>query len=215
MADGAYSSFEEVLEDYLNNGKKVNKKPIKVVKSYEYQKSMLYAIQTLTGQQTHEIIANLVEEADKHLKESNIDVTLKPRDNESRSSYGYRSSERRCQKYMFYPGTELYVGIYVTYTEYGIDYHYDEKGNRKKIDAFLKYNFKLPSSSIKMDQKEYDDYITDGILCDASKNVEKPEMKGTLTKEEIEIREAQRKERARAKAAAKRAAKKKSKKLIR
>lgn len=163
-------------------------KPVKVIKKYEYQKSMLYAIQALTGQQTHEIIANLVEEADKHLAESGIDLTKKPEENMLKNNWGYSSSERRCHKYIFYPGTKLHLGIYANYSIYG--------ARREGGDALVKYNFKLPSSSLKMDQKEYDDYITDGILCDASKDVEKPELKGTLTAEEREIKEKLRKEKA-------------------
>lgn len=182
-------AIDELLTD-PSTGRVYKKKvkPVKVIKKYEYQKSMLYVIQALTGQQTHEIIANLVEEADKHLADSGVDLTKKPEDNMRKDGWGYRNNERRCHKYMFYPGTELHLGIYVNYITYG--------ARREGADAIVKYNFKLPSSSLKMDQKEYDDYITDGILCDASKDIEKPELKGTLTEEEREIKEKLRKEKA-------------------
>lgn len=207
-SNGDIKALDDLLE-VINNQidsktKKVKKrKPVKVEKTYEYQKSMLYAIQALTGEQTHEIIANLVEEADEHLLDSGVDIKKHPSDNMLKNSYGYSSTERRCHKYMFYPGTELHLGIYVNYSTYGT--------RRKGIDAIIKYNFKLPTSSLKMSQQEYDDYITDGILCDSSKDIEKPEMKGTLTEEEREIREAQRKERAKIKAIARKNARKNNK----
>lgn len=188
-------AIDQLLEIDQQTGKvirKPKKRKVKLEKKYEYQKSMLYAIQALTNEPTHEIIANLVEEADKHMADSGIDLEADPKDNMLKDSWGHTNNERRIQKYMFYPGTELYLGIYVLLTKY----------NRSPgFDATLKYNFKLPTSALKMNQSEYDEYITDGILCDASKDVEKPEMRGTLNTEERKIAEEKRKEYARRKAA--------------
>jgi len=170
---GKYYSVQELLEEYDVPAPK-KKQANRIVKSYEYQKSMLYAIQAITNQQTHEILANLVEEADKVI--ANSDINLK-----EIMHHSYRN-ERRLSKYMFYPGTKLYIGIYINYSV--ADYRTDQD----KYDSMLKYNFKLPTSLIKLDQKEFDEYITDGILCDSSKDIDKPKLKGTLTQEERELR---------------------------
>ena len=177
--------------------KKKAKRKIKILKKYEFQKSMMFAIQAITGHQTHEIMAILVEEADKHLQESQVDLTLSPKENHyQNNSYSY-SSEKRLRQYKFYPGTELYIGSYILYTDY------DTNG----FDARLNYSFKFPVSSLKLDEDEYNEYITDGILCDSSKDIDKPVLKGTLTKEEREIKELQNKQKQKDKAAKKRLAK--------
>lgn len=182
--------------------KKKKRKKNRIAKTYEYQNSMLYAIQALTGEQTHEILTKLVEEADKHIASSNINLKA-PVDEELNRGRGFCGYERRIHKYMFYPRTKLYMGLYVSYQQasYPID--------RSKFDGVLKYNFKLPSSSLKLDQKEFDEYITDGILCDSSKDVDKPIMRGTMTEEEREVKVLQAKKLKEEKAARKRMAKKK------
>ena len=63
------------------------------------------------------------------------------------------------------------------------------------IKAKLKYNFKFPTTTLKLNQQEHDDYIADGILCNVSKDIEKPEMRASLTTEERAIREKHRKTR--------------------
>ncbi len=65
---------------------------------------------------------------------------------------------------------------------------------------------------MKMDQKEYDEYVTDGILCDSSKDISKPEMKSSLTKEELVLSQKKQVEKRREKAAAKRIVKQRLKK---
>jgi len=172
------------------------RKPLKIVKTYEYQKNMLYAIQTLTGQPTHEILANLVIEADKHIEASDIDLSKTPKENKRRGSYNY-GIERRSSKQMFYPGTKLHIGLYMMYCD--TDYRTRNLGK-----YILKYNFKFPTTTLKLDQKEYDEYMADGILCAASKDVEKPDLKSTLTKDEMELNKAQNRRRAAEKAAKKR-----------
>lgn len=178
----------------------IKRKPLKIAKSYEYQKSMLYAIQALTNEPTHEILANLVTEADKHIAASDIDLTKTPRENKRSGTYNY-GQERRSSKQMFYPGTKLHVGLYMLYSETSWNYR-----SKVKEKYMLKYNFKFPSTALKLDQNEYDEYIADGILCEASKDVEEPEMKSTLTKDEMEINKAQSRRKAAQKAADKRAA---------
>lgn len=196
------AALQAVMNMVYGNQQVISKKrKVKIVRSYEYQKSMLYAIQAITGEQTHDIIANLVSEADKHVEASGLDLALSPYENAKSSGSHSWSNERRLKKYMFYPGTGLYIGIYVLYSDYG--------RNSRGFVFDLKYNFKLPITSMKMDQKEYDDYITDGILCDASKDIDRPNMKSSLTKEERKIKELQAKAKREHKAAQKKLAKKK------
>lgn len=176
-------TVEELMEAMnitIEKKKKSIKKKISMAKEYEFQKSMMFAIQAITNHQTHEIMTTLVDETNKLLEESDIDLTISPKDNHPMNNY---STEKRLKKYLFYPGTELYIGCYVLYTDYAPPRGYDCK---------LKYNFKLPIASLKLDEKEFDEYITDGILCDASKDIDKPELKSSLSKEEREIKELQR-----------------------
>lgn len=180
--------------------KKRKKKKIKISKEYEFQKSMMYAIQAITDHQTHEIMTTLTDEANKLLEESKIDLTISPKDNHyNNDPYSY-SHEKRLKKYLFYPNTKLYIGCYIMYSDYDPPSGYD---------ARLKYNFKLPVTALKLNEKEFDDYITDGILCDASKDIDKPELTSSLTNEEREIRELQKKQKAREYAAKRKAKRKK------
>jgi len=187
----AFDRIDQISEGIIKKKKKKNK----ICKSYKYQKSMLYAIQAITKEPTHEIIAKLVEEADAHIAASDIDLSRSPKDNarfDNRWTYG-----RKLKKYMFYPETKLYLGLYVSYEE-------PDWENRGKYNSELKYNFKLPTSSLELNQKEFDEYIADGILCDVSKDVERPQMNSTLTKEEKEIKAKLANEKAKRKAKAKR-----------
>lgn len=179
----------------LQSNNKKKKKKLTIEKSYDFQKSMLYAIQSTTQEPTHEIIANLVENIDEHAKAAGLDITKTPEQNVNSPSwtFSYGGNEKRIRKYMYYPGTKIYVGMYLVYSDYQTD---DRDQN---ADGYLRYSFKLPTTSLKMDQQEYDDYITDGILCDSSKDVEEPDLNATLTKEEAAIREKLRKERAKKK----------------
>lgn len=165
-----------------HKSKKKKNRSITIDRSYQFQKSMMYAIQAITGHQTHEIIGKLVELAEKHIEDSDIDITLLPKDNDNRGR-GW-GNERRLRTYAYYPDTEVHIGCYITFDDYQ---------TKPGFQANLKFNFKLPSNSLKLNQKEYEEYITDGILCDASQDVEKPKLKGTLTKEEKEARELKKK----------------------
>lgn len=160
---------------------------------YEYQKSLLYTIQSITGENTHDIMANLLSNIENHMVKCDFDPKLTPGGNIVGED-GWRSrTEKRYKSYMFYPGTNLYVGMYAVYRHsYRSDFCYFEKDWRKanklceKWKWVIKFSFKLPTSSIKMGQEEYDNFMTDGVILDASDDVDKPGLKPSQTKEEAD-----------------------------
>lgn len=58
-----------------------------IEREYSFCKSLVFAIQNITGDKTHEILAKLVSEADQALQEYEVDV------NEKRST-GYYAEDR-------------------------------------------------------------------------------------------------------------------------
>jgi len=145
----------------------------KVTRHYQFQESAMFAIQGITGQQTHEIMTTLIDVTDKMLDDSTIDITLSVGDQWNGNCYSY---QKRLKKHIFYPETKLYIGCYLKYEDtYG------------RTASELTYDFKFPTKLLNFSEKELDDIMTDGILCDVSKEIELTTTRDSLTKEQKEI----------------------------
>lgn len=175
-------------------------KPREVRGEYSFCKSLVYSIQAITRQKTHEILATLVSKADEVIAANEIDVTTK-------SITDSWCSEISCRDYIFYPGTKMYLGIYVRIY-----------GSRKNPSSWsspvinvVSYSFKLPQSYVRMTQQEFDDIAVDGMLTDSSFDFDKPTIKRPKTpaeqKKEREEKAALAKAKKEAKLAAKEARK--------
>ena len=165
-------AMEELLEE---------KEELHIRRDYSFCKSMVYAIQAITDEQTHDILATLVAEGDKLFMMHEIDIT-KPL---NRTGY---HGEKKKRSYIYYPNTKLYLGIYV-----GIR---TDDGGYYDVDTYIKgksnhvsYSFKLPQTRIKMSQKEFDDIAVDGMLTDSSFNFDEPNLRRPSTPAEKKKKE--------------------------
>jgi len=143
-----------------------------LIKKYEFSQSLMYIIQAITNEKTHDIYAKLIEEANALMK--TIKFKFKSTDYE-RAKY--------LKKYIYYPNTKIYLGVYVIVEqqvlntlngETSISYStYSLRDDFVPVDQ-VRYNFKLPISSIKMNETEYANLEADAILTDYSEEIEKP-----------------------------------------
>lgn len=171
-----------------------------IEREYSFCKSLVFAIQNITGDKTHEILAKLVSEADQALQEYEVDV------NEKRSTGYY--AEDRIKKYIYYPGTKIYLGAYV-----GVrarKSHGTTQSGKKFRGMYniVSYNFKLPQSYVKMNDSKYDEIAVDGMLTDTSFDFNEPSVKNPKTPAEKRKEQAEKRALAKAKREAKLAAKK-------
>ena len=176
------------LADFIKKESKAltkNKKTALVRRYYNFNKSMMYAIQAITGEKTHDIFTTLVSKADELLASKKIDVEA------VRNSYNWGGSyydKDSVREYIFYPNTKLYLGIYVNvdgindYEDAKNTSHYSKTINFNRVT----YDFKLPTSSIKMDDQKFNDLTVDAVLIDFSESVEEPKLKNPLTYDERE-----------------------------
>ena len=140
----------------------------KIDRKYSFCKSMVYAIQQITGEQTHDILSTLVSKGDELWVMHEIDPA------ETVSLGWYNEVKKR--DYIYYPGTKLYLGVYVQkHTSKG------GYGNSSDRINHLSYSFKLPQTYVKMNDKEYDDIAVDGMLMDSSFNFDEPTLKRPAT----------------------------------
>ena len=163
---GKFIIVDRVTED------EVPKKPREVKKKYEFCKSMMYAIQAITGHQTHEIMTNLVAIADEIIESHEIDTT-----SDDRTFQGWDG--RLIKDYIYYPETKVYLGIYLGIKE---EYSYGKRYG-KESDKYnrVKYSFKSPQSFIRLDDKKFDDIALDGMLMDFSIDFDEPNLIKTKT----------------------------------
>ena len=152
------------------------RKPRKVNKHYQFCKSMMYAIQAITGHKTHEIIANLVSIADEIINSHEID----PSDPHKKGFSGGWGKE--IKDYIYYPETKVYTGVYLKIRGLDNDYYWSEKKENE-----VSYSFKPPQSYIKLDDKEFDELIVDGMLMDYSLDFDEPNLRKTKTPAEKEL----------------------------
>lgn len=145
------------------------RKPRKVIKNYSFCKSVVYVIQAITGEKTHDILTTLVSEAEKVIEYNKIDTH-----EHLNSGWG---QEKKARDYIYYPNTKLYLGIYIVLKAKRKTNNY----NSPLINE-LSYTFKLPQSYIKMTENEYDDMAVDGMLTDSSFDIQAPKLKKTKPK---------------------------------
>lgn len=138
-------------------------------RQYSFCKSLVYAIQSITGDKTHDILARLVQEADQAIIDYEVDL-------EERRSLSWFDAAS-AKKYFYYPGTKLYLGAYVI-VRTAQDYYGGKYYNK------VSYSFKLPQSYVNMDDKAYDDVAVDGLLTDSSFDFDKPTLKNAKTPKE-------------------------------
>jgi len=165
---------------------------MRVVKTYNFCKSLVYAIQAITGKSTHDILGVLVEKGDALVKANEVAV------DERIKSRSWWNPAKTYKDYMYYPGTELYLGVYMNISTEG-----EYANGEKEYYNSVRYSFKLPSSVVKMTEEEYNNIVIDGMLADASFNFDPPKLKPTVTPAEKrakkEAQELKRKEKAAAK----------------
>jgi hypothetical protein len=163
----------------------MREREFKVVRWYEYSQPLMYIIQKLTNKQTHEILSDLVDEADKFIIECGIDVN----DETFQQSYRYNRT-KRLKKYITFPGTDVYMGVYVGISR---STHYEHDTGKMWNCNRVEYSFKLPTKNIRLREDEYESMVLDGMLIDDSEEISKPEMTRTKTKAERDAKEAERK----------------------
>jgi hypothetical protein len=149
---------------------------VHVERNYEFSQSLIYAIQGTTGEKTHEVMATLVSKADDLLKSHEIDI-------ETPQLVGW-SNDKNLRDYIFYPETKIHLGVYV-HVAGRRDYSTRNKNRFRYTDTSdlneVTYRFKLPTTTMKLNQKEYDDIALDGILMDESLDLEEPTIRKTKT----------------------------------
>jgi hypothetical protein len=145
----------------------------KVYKSYSFCKSIVYAIQAITGEKTHDILGTLVSEAENVFNANEIDITKRM---EGRR---YWEREKAARNYIYYPGTKLYLGIYVKLDSKNSGY-VNGKYIRGEFNH-AKYSFKLPQSYVEMTGEEFDNIAVDGMLTNSSFDFSPPKLKRPRT----------------------------------
>lgn len=148
-------------------------KPRKVNRSYQFCKSMMYAIQAITGHKTHEIVSNLVSIADKIIESHEVDPS-DPHKKGFKSYYG-----KEIKDYIYYPETKVYTGVYLKITADDAESYWGLKSGKKENS--VSYSFKAPQSYIKLNDTEFDDLAADGMLMDYSLDIDEPNLRKTKT----------------------------------
>ncbi len=145
----------------------------KVKREYSFCRSLVFAIQSITGEKTHDILATLVSKAEEVIKVNEINVAKPIQD----SWY----AQMKCRDYIYYPNTKLYLGVYINV----VARHDGSWNSPIPLYNIVSYNFKLPNSYVKMNQQEFDDIAVDGMLTDSSFNFDKPTIKRPKTPAEL------------------------------
>ena len=139
-----------------------------VIKNYTFSKSVIYAIQAITGEKTHTIISTLAAKGDEIIEKNKLQTNWT-----MNACYSDVNSSTR--EYLYYPNTKFYIGIYVNISKNDV-YNYDH-GNEYLTFVHIKYNVKLPQSMIHLTEQEYENLAVDGLLTDFSEDLEEPKIK--------------------------------------
>jgi hypothetical protein len=167
---------------------------------YELNHVLLLLIQKTTGQQTHEIMSNVLLEFNIMMKEHGIDLTKKTAACLMRKNWDglcyWTGGEKRKRKYIKYLNTAIAFNISVVIRWTGNQEQvWTGDGYRKcKTNCnYVKIKINLPQKTIKFDDKNMSLILAEGDLLDFSDDIEDVKLKGSLTVAEKQAKEKQKK----------------------
>lgn len=170
MSTGSLVDLFDKLVEETKRLEKTKKKTL-IRREYSFSKAMLFAIQALTGEKTHDIMATLVAKADEVLEKHEVDI---------HKVYDYWCP--KCTRdYMYYPNTKLYLGAYVKVSSHSESADKNNYNSKQVKFNRITYSFKLPSACINLNEKEYDNIAADGILINFSEDLDAPKAKAPMT----------------------------------